>query len=242
MENPGIISVRTSSSRLPNKCLLPFGESNVIEHIVRRATFYGLSPIICTSTEQSDDIIEEIASKIRIPFFRGSLNNKLTRWRDCCRYFDLEDFHSIDADDPFFDGSLMIESLELLRKGFDLVYPTNSSHNGAATVGFSIKTPIIERACKGIDPSLDTEIMWPYIEKIPGVRKIILPEKNNKPVKVRLTLDYEEDYWLLKSVEKICGALASRDTIDYLFESNPDMHKINWFRNKESKDKQKRKK
>ena len=62
--------------------------------------------------------------------------------------------------------------------------------------------------------------MWPYIEKIRGLKKIVLPEKNNAPVKVRLTLDYEEDYWLLKSVERICGALASRETIDHLFELN----------------------
>jgi spore coat polysaccharide biosynthesis protein SpsF (cytidylyltransferase family) len=52
---------------------------------------------------------------------------------------------------------------------------------------------------------------------------------------MRLTLDYEEDYWLLESVRRMVGNLASRDKVDRLFLSNPDLYKINWFRNDEWK-------
>ena len=31
------VSARVNSSRLPNKCLLPFGDTNVISHAIRRA-------------------------------------------------------------------------------------------------------------------------------------------------------------------------------------------------------------
>ena len=54
----------------------------------------------------------------------------------------------------------------------------------------------------------------------------------------RLTLDYEEDYWLLKSIERICGPLASRDLIDAFLKKNPDFYKINWFRNSQWKENQ----
>ena len=160
------------------------------------------------------------------------------RWRDCCHFFNLVDFHSIDADDPFFDGELMIKSLELLRSGYDMVYPTKSSHSGAATVGFSVNEKIIEKACEGLDSSMDTEVMWPLIEKVRGIKKITLPEKEENPYVARLTLDYEEDYWLLKSIERICGALASRDSIDAFLIKNPDFYKINWFRNLQWKENQ----
>ena len=238
MKYPGLITVRTSSTRLPNKCLLPFGNGNVIEHIIKRSIHSGLNPIICTSIDSSDDILEEISKNTNTPFFRGHLANKLMRWRDCCRFYELEDFHSIDADDPFFDGNLMIQSIELLRSGYDMVYPTKSSHSGAATVGFSVSAKIIEEACEGLDPSMDTEVMWPLIEKIRGIKKVTLPEKEENPYVARLTLDYEEDYWLLKSIERICGALASRDSIDIFLKRNPDIYKINWFRNKEWKSRQ----
>ena len=170
---------------------MPFGDGNVIEHIIKRARHSGLDPIICTSIDSSDDILEEIAKNTNTPVFRGPLENKLMRWRDCCRFYELEDY-------PFFDGELLIQSINLLRSGYDLVYPTESSHSGAATVGFSVNAKIIEQACEGLDVSIDTEVMWPLIEKIGGVKKITLPEKDENLFLARLTLDYEEDYWLLK--------------------------------------------
>jgi len=80
--------------------------------------------------------------------------------------------------------------------------------------------------------------MWPFIEKVKGIKKIILPEKIKNPYMARLTLDYEEDYWLLKSIERICGALASRDSIEAFLMKNPDFYKINWFRNLDWKESQ----
>ena len=53
----GFITVRSTSTRLLRKCFLPFGKWNVIEHIINRAKHYALEPIICTSTDPSDDII-----------------------------------------------------------------------------------------------------------------------------------------------------------------------------------------
>ena len=51
----------------------------------------------------------------------------------------------------------------------------------------------------------------------------------------------EEDYWLLESIRKILGNLATRQAIDELFLKNPDLHKINWFRNEEWKERQQNK-
>ena len=234
----GFVTARTCSTRLPKKCLLPFGESTVLNHIIQRAVSYDIEPIVCTSTSNEDDIIVEIANKEGVKFYRGSLVNKLKRWLDCAEYFNIDMFHTIDADDPFFDGDLMIQSIELLRSGYDLIYPTISSHSGAATVGFSVSAEIVEESCKGLDSSMDTEVMWPLIEKVSGIKKNTLPEKDKNPYVARLTLDYEEDYWLLKSIERICGALASRDSIDAFLIKNPDFYKINWFRNSQWKENQ----
>ena len=60
MKIPAFITVRTAASRLPQKCLLPFGDYNVIEHIIHRTKHYQLEPIICTSIDSSDNILEEI--------------------------------------------------------------------------------------------------------------------------------------------------------------------------------------
>lgn len=232
----GFVTVRTSSSRLPAKCLLPFGEGNVIEHIIRRAQSYGIEPILCTSIDKSDDILEQIASNEGVRCFRGSLVNKLKRWSDCATFFDIEHFHTVDADDPFFDGEEIGRSMQLLKDGnYDMVCPTDSSSAGGASVGYSLTAEIVKRVSSSIPIEADTEMMWYYLEKTTNLKKIILPEETNLPFRVRLTLDYEEDYWLLVSVVRIIGVQASRAEVNRLFLSNPDLFKINWFRNQEWK-------
>ena len=238
MKVPAFITVRTASTRLPRKCLLPFGDVNILEHVIHRTKHYGLDAIICTSVDKSDDIIQLIAEKEKTKCFRGSMLNKLKRWRDCCDCFGIEKFHTVDADDPFFDGALMKKSFMLLNKGYDMVCPTKSSSAGAATVGYSLTKNIIDKACELTKENEDTEMMWYYVAKAEGLRKIILPEQEPHPIRARLTLDYEEDYWLLQTVRRIVGNLAPRKDVDDLFLKNPDLYKINWFRNEEWKERQ----
>ena len=97
----GFITVRTTSSRLPKKCLLPFGNETVISHIINRALSYGITPILCTSNDRNDNVLVGIAEEHKIKYFRGSLKNKLKRWLDCAREHHVKKFHTIDADDPF---------------------------------------------------------------------------------------------------------------------------------------------
>ena len=232
----GFITVRTSSTRLPGKCLLPLGDETVISHVVKRAIAYGIEPIICTSNDKSDDILEEISKELGVKFFRGSLVNKLKRWLDCAEHFNVNSFHTIDADDPFFNGSEMIESLDLLKSGnYDVVCPTKSSSAGAASVGYSLTSAVVKRALVNLEDDTDTEMMWFYLEKLHGVRMTILPESGRQISGIRLTLDYQEDYWLLTSIARILGNNASRGSVNQLFINNPDLTKVNFFRNEEWK-------
>jgi spore coat polysaccharide biosynthesis protein SpsF (cytidylyltransferase family) len=233
---PAFITVRTESTRLPNKCLLPFGSGNVLQHIINRCKFYSLEPIVCTSLNKSDDVLEEIAHMEKAKLFRGDEVDKLRRWRGCCEYFSLDSFHSVDADDPFFDPIEIEKSYRLLLDGYDVVCPTESSSKGGASSGYSLTKSIISKACDLTLEGTDTEMMWYYLDKVPKLKKIVLPESNDSNnCKVRLTLDYEEDYWLLDSVRRIVGNNATRDEVDILFINNPDLYRINWFRNDEWK-------
>ena len=236
----GLITVRTTSSRLPKKCLLPFGDVNVITHIINRAKFYNIEPIICTSTDKTDDVIESIANKENVRCFRGHLINKLKRWSDCVQYFGIEMFHTIDADDPFFDGYEMKQSMDLLvKEKADVITTTKTSANGAASVGYSFSSKYIQRASILSPGDIDTEMVWNFLDKVDGVRKISLPETKDQRLKMRLTLDYEEDYWLLKSLDRILGKNVTRDEVDNFFRNNPEFYLINWFRNSDYLENQK---
>ena len=241
---PGFITVRSTSSRLPKKCFLPFGENtNVLQHIIRRAIHYNIDPIVCTSTDPSDDAIETIAKKEGVKIFRGSLVNKLQRWADCAKHFELAAFHTVDADDPFFDGKEMHRSMRLMNEGgYDIVCPSYSSSSGGASVGYSLTSDIVKKAVNDLSKGTDTEMMWYYIEKIEGRKTVILTENAEQPLTIRLTLDYEEDYWLLRTVQRLVGNVALRSEVDELFRRNPDLYKVNWFHNEEWEAAQKAKK
>ena len=238
--NPiGFITVRTSSSRLPEKCFLPFGiNESVLSHVIKRSIFYKIEPIVCTSNHKSDDPIELLANDMGVKVFRGSLNNKLKRWLDCANFFGVDKFHTIDADDPFFDGPQMIKSLQMLsEKKCDCICPTKSSSEGDASVGYSLTTDIIEKSLVGVPDETDTEMMWYFLERVKGIKMHVMENtSNNQPI--RLTLDFEEDYWLLSFIQRLLGTFASREDINNLFSFNPDLAKINLFRNDEWKNAQ----
>ena len=243
-EIPGFITVRSSSSRLPRKCFLPFGDNeNVLTHVINRCKYFGIDAIICTSNDPTDDEIEEITNKMGIKIFRGSLKNKLKRWSDCANYFGINAFHTIDADDPFFDGNLVRKSMELLaEKELDCVCPTTASSNGSASVGYSLTSKIVNESIKDLSEDEDTEMMWYFLEKINNIKMEDLVDDNEFEQKIMLTLDYEEYYWLLSFLKRLLGTYASREDINNLFAKNPDLAKINLFRNDEWKNAQLKKK
>jgi spore coat polysaccharide biosynthesis protein SpsF len=236
----GIILVRSNSKRLPEKCFLSFGKFTVLEHIIRRCIYYKIKPIICTSASKQDNQIIKLAKKLNVLYFRGSEKNKILRINDCCQKFNIKYFHTIDADDPFFCGITVKKSIDRLKNGnFDIIEPTLSSSKGSALVGYSVKSSAFYFLSKTISKNVNTEMMWSFFKKIKSLR--IERLKETYPViKARLTLDYYEDYIFLETVRLLLGNFASRFSIYRLLKNNPQLSKINMFRNTQWRKNQKK--
>ena len=101
----GVITVRLSSFRLPQKALLPLMGKRVIDHVIERAKISiskGLSRVVvCTSTEPNDDMFEQIAREHGVDCFRGSLSDKIDRWRGAAEKFGADYIITIDGDATF---------------------------------------------------------------------------------------------------------------------------------------------
>jgi len=229
------ITVRSKSTRLPRKCFLPFGSQTVLEHVIQRTLHNRIRPIICTTNNNEDKDIVGLAKKFNVDYFCGSEINKLKRWNDCCSHFGISSFHTIDADDPFFCADEVKRSYAFLTKGFDMITPSPSSSNGGATVGYSLTSEIIKRACKKIDEHTDTEMMWSFLEKIEGIKIHKLDDPKDYIIKERMTLDYQEDYIKLLEVLKLVGPLATRGEVSDCLHQNPQLNDINSSRNEEWK-------
>ena len=230
-----LITVRSKSSRLPNKCFLKFGKTTVLEHVISRTLHSNMKPIICTTDKDEDKEIIKVAKNFNVNYFCGSEINKLKRWNDCCNYFNISSFHTIDADDPFFCTEEVQRSYDELLNGYDMVTPSPSSSNGGATVGYSLTSKIINKACEILDDDTDTEMMWSFLENIKGIKIHELSDPDEYIITERMTLDYIEDYLKLLEVLKLVGPLASRKEIFKCLSLHPELNAINSFRNDEWK-------
>ena len=228
----GLITVRSESSRLPRKCFLPLGNKTVIETVIDRCKASEIVPIICTTVSSADDPLEELSKNYNIHVYRGSIKNKMQRWLKCAELFNLEDFHTVDADDPFFDQNLIVKSMKLRRySNLDFVKPSIYSSNGGASVGYSIKTAYLSSIIKNTNEDADTEMIDNFIESSHNCSSARIEESHTLDYQIRLTLDYEEDYWLIATIVRILGPNPERKKIIELFKNNPDLRNINFFRN-----------
>ncbi len=229
----GIITVRTLSSRLPGKCFLSFGRYSVLEYIILRAKHFNINPIICTTIHNSDDKIIDLAKKHKTNYFRGAIKNKIKRWRDCANFFNLKEFHTIDADDPFFCGDEMKFSINNLKKNkdLDIIFPSKLSSSGAAFVGYSFTNEAINKLSKEIRSNTDTEMIEPFIKKNRNLKFNVFKDPTKYKYTARMTLDYIEDYLFLDCLRSKLKLYPKRRDIYKLLRSEPSLININYKKN-----------
>ena len=245
MQYFGFITVRTTSSRLKKKCLLKFGKINILEHVILRALKNNIIPIVCTSKNKSDDIIQKISKKHNVKFYRGSLRNKINRWKLCAKKYKINFFHTIDADDPFFDSESIKKSLIMCKSKYDIVFPSKVSRSGGASEGYSFSYKSVSKLDKllALKQKLNKNIDIEMIEKFIDNKnfKVKTLKGNNYEIKnARLTLDYKEDYDMLKIIQNKCGNFASRKKINFFLKKNKNVLDINFFRTFDWQKKQKK--
>lgn len=204
MKIPVLITARLSSTRLPRKHLLKLGNLTVIEHVINRCKHFGFWPILC--------IPLEVWPNLDCDIFEGDMD-QFIRIKEAAKKFELEKFHHLDGDDPYFDPLEIKRSFSYLKDDIGLVKPTGSSSLWAlGMMGSSYG---------------------------PGSKKIFLPEQKREMRHniIRLTLDYEEDYWFLASMVR-AGAdyTKSREEVEKI--ASYPLANINLFHNKQWKERQ----
>jgi len=237
------ITVRTSSSRLPGKALSLIRGKKVIEHVIDRVKLVKKadSIILCTSTDQSDDILETIANQNGIHCFRGSLKDKLARWLGAIEKFNVTYFVEVDADDVLCDPELMDLSItQMSEKPCDLLMVPPTLICGASAMCMSSEA--IRRLCQ-IKDTEDTEY-WDFFFTNSGVSFNIRNLEVSNPAfhnpNIRLTLDYPEDLELFRKIfdefDTDKNDIPMTKIVE-LFERKPELTHINLFRHQQYLDK-----
>lgn len=234
MKKAIFITVRTTSTRLPKKCLLEVSGRKMIVHLIERLKRSKKAEIIvlCTTESKNDDILCDIAKNNGILFFRGSEEDKLARWLGAARKYAVENFVTADGDDIFCEPELIdlaFAQYEDTRADF-----IEGKELICGSFTYAIKTEALKKVCEIKDDD-DTEMMWVYFtdtglfktEELKDVPPIF------KRPEIRMTLDYEDDYKFFKTiiehfVSENKKDFNLRDVVDFL-DKNPQVIKINQY-------------
>lgn len=215
---PVFITARLGSERLPRKHLLKLGNCNVLQHVIRRCLHAGFETILCTTSNDEDKELIEVADEEGIPSFAGNPIDVCARWWDCAEEHDFWSFHALDGDDPYFDWQEVERSYSYLHdlKLYEVKPTISSDAHALGLMGTSLGTD-------AFNADKRTE-------------KKHLPERRKERI-IRATLDYPQDYWFLSALSQLgCGPTTPRLTME-LAACNP-LSEINCYLNKEWKDRQ----
>jgi spore coat polysaccharide biosynthesis protein SpsF len=224
-----LITARLKSKRLPLKIIKDLNGKTVIERLIDRIKeIKNITDIVlCTSTNPQDKLLVDIAQKNKIYYFNGDEQDVLRRLLDAAKFYNLNYFLGITADNPLITihySNLIVD--EIKKNKYDFV-KLKGLPLGVPTYGMKVKA--LEVVCK-IKSIIDTEI-WGYLIDRPeifNIKTIKITDKLNRP-KLRLTLDYDEDYELIRNIYlniPFKKVLNLYKVIDYL-DKNPEIAKIN---------------
>jgi spore coat polysaccharide biosynthesis protein SpsF len=224
-----LISARNKSKRLKKKLFLKVSSFSIFEYLLIRAKKLNkyAKIILATSKDHRDFKLINIAKKYDIDFFKGHKNDKLKRYYNTATKFNLDGMVIIDADDPLFFTDLIIKQIKLFKKKkYDFIY-FDTKHVGISC-NF-IKTKALKNIIKN-KKKRNTEVWGHYFlnDKKIIKRKIKFNIKSMyKPL--RLTLDYKEDYKLIKNIiNKLKNKTDfSDDQLINLLKSNRKLLNIN---------------
>ena len=228
-----IISVRNSSTRLPGKALREICGVKTIEVAIERAKKTGVPVVIATSTDPTDGVFEQIAADNDVHIFRGSLLNRLKRWKDCFDHFDIERAVWIDGDDLLHDYEIEKRAIkQLIDSEVDLV--KNPDNIVCSYFIMAMNRSAVDKMTPFmLKDDLDLDVITEFLYKGDlSIEEVALNDwEKDRPF--RLTLDYEEDLSMFETLIGQVGIGASGKQITDFLDSHPEVVEINVHRQKD---------
>ena len=229
-----IITVRNSSSRLPNKAIMKIkNRLRSIDIVIERAKQTGFPVILATSISNTDDIFESIAKEHKIEFFRGALLNKIKRWYDCFTKFDIENALLLDGDDLCHNFDIGKRALNQLKStNTDMILNPPEIVTGFFT--YAIKKTGISKMYDIVkDENENTDVITRFIEKANLITEIVELNEIECNKNIRLTLDYEEDLQFFRKLYENVDILESGENVIKFLSEHKEILKINFHRQKD---------
>ena len=203
-----IVQARTGSSRFPAKVLKKINNKSIIEIIISRLKKAKEVDqiVIATTKNRNDNRLIKHLKKINVDFFRGSENNVLDRFFKTAKKFDGKIIVRITADCPLVDPNLVDQLIKKIKKSkadyiSNVLPPTFPDGFDVEVFNFKLLKTASTLANKS--QRLNGGVVLAYVRD--NIKKINFinincPIKNVR--KLRVTIDYEKDFRLIKKIFK----------------------------------------
>ena len=202
--NVAIIQARMSSKRLPGKVLMEVDGVPLLEIMlsrVKKSKKVNNIVIATTGSRQDNDIIN-FCKKYNYNYFIGSENDVLSRYYFCAKEFKADVIIRLTADCPLIDHNIIDDVISLFYTN-NVDYASNTvpfeSSNfpdGSDVEVFSMEALI--RAHNDVNNIIDREHVTFYFWKYGNDFKLAQLSQKNDWSKYRITIDYPEDYEVIK--------------------------------------------
>lgn len=233
-----LIQARTGSSRLPGKVMMPLLGKTVLERMWERVTAARVPAqfgMIITQ-EASDDPIAELCEDLRILCYRGSTQDVLDRHYQAWRLWGGQAVVKIPSDCPLIDPKIIERVLNFYTEHVGQFDYVSNLHPQSYPDGNDVEVMsagALERAWKEAKEPFQREHTTPYLWDNPAqfrIGNVLAETGDDLSQSHRWTLDYLEDYKLIKAVfEELYphDPLFGVEAIVNLVDSRPELKALN---------------
>lgn len=202
-----VIQARTGSSRLPGKVLLPAAGASVLQRMVERvcAARTASDVVIATTELAVDDPICDVARAAGVACIRGHATDCLDRHVAAARQTRADAVVKIPSDCPLIDPATIDRVIGSFLDQDDVDYVSNL-HPATWPDGFDVEVMTrgaLETAWREASRPLDREHTTPFLWDNPErflTRNVDWETGLDYSQSHRLTLDYAEDYHVIRSI------------------------------------------
>lgn len=219
-----VVLCRLNSTRLLNKALLPLSKFSAIQRCLLHCLQSNLHElvILATSTDKEDTQLGLEVDYLNLHkchrksvlFFQGNAN-PAARLLEISKHYELQHIVRVTGDSPLISSQIIDKlSFEHLLSESDFTYSNDPPIGTRCEV---IKVAALERLCKIIDTSQYGEYLALYFKNNTNIFKVSNIELPDYKIDARLSLDYPEDYVLLKHIFESFGEIIDiKDLLSFL--------------------------
>jgi len=229
-----IVQARMGSTRLPGKVMLEGAGKPLLGHLLERLSYsqHLERTIVATTTSERDNVIEELCSSLGVLVYRGSEDDVLDRYYQAAKAFGLTTIVRVTSDCPLIDPWLIDEKIAFFKSKFSSYDLITNRHPLTYPDGIDFDLiPLhgLETAWRNAREALHREHVVPFFWEC-GLRVYNFEDPRKLFYSHRWTLDYIEDYELIKAIYsglyKDHSKFATDDILKYL-SAHPELSQIN---------------